>query len=149
MTFFKMIFLVIVLGLLHGMILLPVLLSLFGPGMCSGSKTSAGSSSKSTRSSSLSTPNIAIISAHRKEGKVRGGKGTAGLTLSAAAGHSAISADSGCCSYTVNLVRTSSYIFFIDLSYLEIGNYFLTNKFSLFFKCICINSFLKIAVKLF
>ena len=104
-TFFKMIFLVILLGLLHGMILLPVLLSLFGPGMCSGRKTSTGSSSKSTRSSSLSTPNIAIISGLRKDGK--SGKGNAPLSLSAIAGHSAISADSGCCSYTVNLVRIS------------------------------------------
>ena len=33
-TFFKMVFLVIVLGALHGLILLPVLLSLFGPGAC-------------------------------------------------------------------------------------------------------------------
>ena len=31
-TFFKMIFLVITLGMFHGMILLPVLLSLMGPG---------------------------------------------------------------------------------------------------------------------
>lgn len=36
MVFFKMIFLVIVFGALHGMFLLPVLLSLFGPGACSG-----------------------------------------------------------------------------------------------------------------
>lgn len=36
MVFFKMIFLVIVFGALHGMILLPVLLSLFGPGACCG-----------------------------------------------------------------------------------------------------------------
>jgi hypothetical protein len=35
LTFFKMIFLVIVLGFLHGLFLLPVLLSLFGPGSCS------------------------------------------------------------------------------------------------------------------
>ncbi len=33
-TFFKMVFLVIVLGALHGLLLLPVLLSWFGPGMC-------------------------------------------------------------------------------------------------------------------
>lgn len=38
MVFFKMIFLVIVFGALHGMFLLPVLLSMFGPGACSGSK---------------------------------------------------------------------------------------------------------------
>lgn len=37
MVFFKMIFLVIVFGALHGMFLLPVLLSLFGPGACGGS----------------------------------------------------------------------------------------------------------------
>jgi len=36
MVFFKMIFLVIVFGALHGMFLLPVLLSLFGPGACGG-----------------------------------------------------------------------------------------------------------------
>ena len=34
-TFFKMVFLVILLGALHGLFLLPVLLSLFGPGSCS------------------------------------------------------------------------------------------------------------------
>lgn len=49
-TFFKMIFLVIVLGVLHGLILLPVLLSLFGPASCDSR------SQKSTRSSGLSTP---------------------------------------------------------------------------------------------
>lgn len=38
MVFFKMIFLVIVFGALHGMFLLPVLLSLFGPGACSSGK---------------------------------------------------------------------------------------------------------------
>ncbi|KAL1137711.1 hypothetical protein AAG570_009407 [Ranatra chinensis] len=35
LVFFKMIFLVILFGALHGMFLLPVLLSLFGPGACS------------------------------------------------------------------------------------------------------------------
>jgi len=34
-TFFKMVFLVILLGAMHGLFLLPVLLSLFGPGSCS------------------------------------------------------------------------------------------------------------------
>merc|ERR1719391_922909 len=34
-TFSKMIFLVILLGLLHGLLLLPILLTLFGPGSCS------------------------------------------------------------------------------------------------------------------
>merc|ERR1719230_773135 len=34
-TFFKMVFLVITLGFLHGLFLLPVLLSIFGPGSCS------------------------------------------------------------------------------------------------------------------
>ena len=33
-TFSKMIFLVILLGLLHGLLLLPILLTLFGPGAC-------------------------------------------------------------------------------------------------------------------
>ena len=111
-----MIFLVIVLGLLHGMILLPVLLSLFGPGMCSSSKNSAGSSSKSTRSSGLSTPNIAIISGH----KTRSGKGNGNalsMTAAAKAGHSAISADSGCCSYTVNLVSNAQKLYTDRVSY--------------------------------
>ena len=38
-TFFKMILLVIVLGALHGLFLLPVLLSLFGPGACRDRRT--------------------------------------------------------------------------------------------------------------
>lgn len=38
MVFFKMIFLVIVFGALHGIFLLPVLLSLFGPGACSSKR---------------------------------------------------------------------------------------------------------------
>lgn len=45
MVFFKMIFLVIVFGALHGMFLLPVLLSLFGPGACRRSKRRRHSSS--------------------------------------------------------------------------------------------------------
>lgn len=45
MVFFKMIFLVIVFGALHGLLLLPVLLSLFGPGACGG----GGASTKSQR----------------------------------------------------------------------------------------------------
>jgi len=53
-TFFKMIFLVIVLGALHGLVLLPVLLSLFGASDCGSSHSK--SSSKSTRSSGISTP---------------------------------------------------------------------------------------------
>lgn len=53
-TFFKMIFLVILLGALHGLVLLPVLLSLFGTGSCSSNRSK--SSSKSTRSSGISTP---------------------------------------------------------------------------------------------
>ncbi|XP_071446511.1 patched domain-containing protein 3-like isoform X1 [Hetaerina americana] len=35
LTFFKMVFLVILFGAMHGLLLLPVLLSLFGPGSCS------------------------------------------------------------------------------------------------------------------
>lgn len=38
-TFFKMVLLVISLGFLHGLFLLPVLLSIFGPGSCSSSST--------------------------------------------------------------------------------------------------------------
>ena len=66
-TFFKMIFLVIMLGAFHGMILLPVLLSIMGPGSCSSQAGSShadtrGSVSKSTRSSGLSTPTLNAIS---------------------------------------------------------------------------------------
>ena len=39
-TFFKMVFLVISLGFLHGLFLLPVLLSIFGPGSCSKTEKS-------------------------------------------------------------------------------------------------------------
>ena len=64
-TFFKMIFLVISLGIIHGLVLLPVLLSFFGPGSCGGSQgkgSGANGSTKSTRSSGLSTPTT--ISCH-------------------------------------------------------------------------------------
>jgi hypothetical protein len=47
-TFFKMIFLVIFLGALHGLILLPVLLSLFGPNSCSPRGEDADSVSTSS-----------------------------------------------------------------------------------------------------
>ena len=68
-TFFKMIFLVIMLGAFHGMILLPVLLSLMGPGSCTktgdqGSSSSTGKKS-SIRSSGLSTPTLNAITCHR------------------------------------------------------------------------------------
>lgn len=46
-VFFKMIFLVIVFGALHGMFLLPVLLSLFGPGTCGSGKPRRTSVDKS------------------------------------------------------------------------------------------------------
>jgi len=46
-VFFKMIFLVIVFGALHGMFLLPVLLSLFGPGACGSGKPRRSSFDKS------------------------------------------------------------------------------------------------------
>ncbi|KAL6263196.1 hypothetical protein P5V15_005996 [Pogonomyrmex californicus] len=39
LVFFKMVFLVIFIGAMHGLLLLPVLLSLFGPGACSGGKS--------------------------------------------------------------------------------------------------------------
>ena len=65
-TFFKMIFLVILLGALHGLILLPVLLSIFGPGQCCGISTSKspGKSRKlqSYESSAISTPTITTFS---------------------------------------------------------------------------------------
>ena len=54
-TFFKMIFLVILLGALHGLILLPVLLSLFGPGSCERSGQSISRSASSTTISLHST----------------------------------------------------------------------------------------------
>ena len=50
-TFFKMVFLVIFLGAAHGLILLPVLLSLFGPGSCSDSKSNK---------SAISTPSTTV-----------------------------------------------------------------------------------------
>ncbi len=67
-TFFKMIFLVILLGASHGLILLPVLLSLMGPGSCkskSDTSSATNSSSKKTRSSGLSTPTLNAITCHR------------------------------------------------------------------------------------
>merc|ERR1712130_473561 len=54
-TFFKMIFLVILLGALHGLILLPVLLSLFGPGSCERSGQTISRSASSTTISLHST----------------------------------------------------------------------------------------------
>ncbi|XP_011164677.1 patched domain-containing protein 3 [Solenopsis invicta] len=42
LVFFKMVFLVIFIGAMHGMFLLPVLLSLFGPGVCSGGDIEPG-----------------------------------------------------------------------------------------------------------
>ena len=52
-TFFKMIFLVIMLGVFHGLFVLPVMLSFFGPGASCGGSSGQGKinkrSSKSTR----------------------------------------------------------------------------------------------------
>merc|ERR1719351_329447 len=53
-TFFKMVFLVIILGALHGLFLLPVLLSLFGPGSCSKVETEEKCKTKSPTTSYLS-----------------------------------------------------------------------------------------------
>jgi hypothetical protein len=65
-TFFKMIFLVILLGALHGLILLPVLLSIFGPDQCRSIASSkrGGKSKKlqSYESSAISTPTITTFS---------------------------------------------------------------------------------------
>ena len=52
-TFTKMIILVIVLGLLHGLLLLPVLLTLFGPGSCSGSRRSNNNARTQSKVNSL------------------------------------------------------------------------------------------------
>ena len=50
-TFFKMIFLVITLGIFHGLFVLPVLLSFFGPGAsCGGGAGAEGSHKRSTKS---------------------------------------------------------------------------------------------------
>jgi len=57
-TFFKMVFLVICLGALHGLFLLPVLLSIFGPGSCSSQsekKSKASSTSFISDEDSLKT----------------------------------------------------------------------------------------------
>ena len=66
-TFFKMIFLVIVLGALHGLVLLPVLLSIFGPDQCRGLTTCDKKNGKSKKlqsyeSSAISTPTITTFS---------------------------------------------------------------------------------------
>jgi hypothetical protein len=74
-TFFKMIFLVITLGALHGLFLLPVLLSLFGPGSCSSAsakeedekkkkknKNKADGSSNSSGNSKLKSPTTSYLS---------------------------------------------------------------------------------------
>jgi len=60
-TFAKMIFLVIMLGAFHGVILLPVLLSLMGPGSCSRSDESKSS----LDTSGLSTPTLNAITCHK------------------------------------------------------------------------------------
>ena len=72
-TFFKMIFLVILLGALHGLVLLPVLLSIFGPDQCrsiSNYKNSNGKSKKlqSYESSAISTPTITTFSKRKMHG---------------------------------------------------------------------------------
>ena len=63
-TFFKMIFLVILLGALHGLVLLPVLLSIFGPDQCRSIRKHSGKSKKlqSYESSAISTPTITTFS---------------------------------------------------------------------------------------
>ena len=61
-TFFKMIFLVILFGALHGLVLLPVLLSIFGPDKCRGARTNKSKKLKSYESSAISTPTITTFS---------------------------------------------------------------------------------------
>ena len=58
-----MIFLVIMLGVFHGIILLPVLLSLMGPGSCQS--RAKNSTTKSSDSSGLSTPTLNAITCHK------------------------------------------------------------------------------------
>ena len=55
-TFFKMVLLVIVLGALHGLILLPVLLSFLGPGTCCNTDTT----SKETKTESKKRSSEAV-----------------------------------------------------------------------------------------
>ena len=55
-TFFKMVLLVISLGFLHGLFLLPVLLSIFGPGSCSNSSATPTTSYLSDGESLPSKP---------------------------------------------------------------------------------------------
>jgi hypothetical protein len=55
LTFFKMVFLVIVLGALHGLILLPVLLSFLGPGACCGDQSREQTSTSKKRRPPLPT----------------------------------------------------------------------------------------------
>ena len=54
LTFFKMVLLVIVLGALHGLILLPVLLSFLGPGTCCGLQTSQNGEKVKKKTKNLS-----------------------------------------------------------------------------------------------
>ena len=61
-TFFKMVFLVIFLGAAHGLVLLPVLLSLFGPGSCRSSNSS------SSRRSVASSPSTVSVHSTKKAG---------------------------------------------------------------------------------
>ncbi len=63
-TFFKMVFLVILLGALHGLFLLPVLLSIFGPGSCSKNEKKR-----------LKTPASSYLSDTLPSKDKRGGKG--------------------------------------------------------------------------
>jgi len=78
-TFFKMVFLVIVLGALHGLILLPVLLSLFGPGACDrsgGSKKprNGHATACENQNNDTAAPQEAIVVpvTHQSNGKVPG-----------------------------------------------------------------------------
>ena len=68
-TFFKMIFLVIFLGAIHGLILLPVLLSLFGPNSCSslGKETNNNNNNADSSSSSPSTAGSLVSSRLRQQ----------------------------------------------------------------------------------
>ncbi|XP_015605307.1 patched domain-containing protein 3 [Cephus cinctus] len=58
LVFFKMVFLVIFIGAMHGLFLLPVLLSIFGPGSCSKSNDEEVTQEEDTKESKLQQPYV-------------------------------------------------------------------------------------------
>jgi hypothetical protein len=70
MVFFKMIFLVIVFGALHGMFLLPVLLSLFGPGACSSKRRRPSADKSLPHPYSIPHPSLLLHHHQQQRGAV-------------------------------------------------------------------------------